>query len=143
MGDAGLAMDPITGQGIADAFRDAELLADAIDAGFTGAQPLDVALAGYQRQRDDEVLPMYTFTTGLASFQPPKVEEQVLFASLAGRQAEIDRFFGVLTGAVPLRGYFSPGNLFRVLGAGGLAKIALSKLRRPHQSRMQKRWAAA
>jgi flavin-dependent dehydrogenase len=30
VGDAGLRMDPITGQGIADAFRDAELLADAV-----------------------------------------------------------------------------------------------------------------
>ena len=31
VGDAGLLMDPITGQGISDAFRDAELLAAAID----------------------------------------------------------------------------------------------------------------
>ena len=30
VGDAGLVMDPITGQGIADAFRDAELLAERV-----------------------------------------------------------------------------------------------------------------
>ncbi len=33
VGDAGLVMDPLTGQGIGHAFRDAELLADAIEAG--------------------------------------------------------------------------------------------------------------
>jgi 2-polyprenyl-6-methoxyphenol hydroxylase-like FAD-dependent oxidoreductase len=32
VGDAGLVMDPITGQGIADAFRDAELLTEAVGA---------------------------------------------------------------------------------------------------------------
>jgi 2-polyprenyl-6-methoxyphenol hydroxylase-like FAD-dependent oxidoreductase len=34
VGDAGLVMDPITDQGIADAFRDAELLAGAVAAGL-------------------------------------------------------------------------------------------------------------
>ena len=33
VGDAGLLMDPVTGQGISHAFRDAELLADAIYMG--------------------------------------------------------------------------------------------------------------
>jgi flavin-dependent dehydrogenase len=45
VGDAGYHMDPVTAQGITDAFRDAELLADAIDAGFAGRQSLDAALA--------------------------------------------------------------------------------------------------
>jgi 2-polyprenyl-6-methoxyphenol hydroxylase-like FAD-dependent oxidoreductase len=45
-----------------DAFRDAELLAEAIDAGFSGRQPLTKALADYQRRRDAAVLPMYEYT---------------------------------------------------------------------------------
>jgi 2-polyprenyl-6-methoxyphenol hydroxylase-like FAD-dependent oxidoreductase len=100
VGDAGLVMDPITGQGISDAFRDAELLSEAIVAGFDG-QPLDSALEGYEEKRNHEALPMYEFTTELASFAPPKVEEEVLFTSLVGRQTEIDRFLGVLTGTGP------------------------------------------
>ena len=32
VGDAGYHKDPITAQGMSDAFRDAELLADAVDA---------------------------------------------------------------------------------------------------------------
>src|SRR5207342_1418891 len=43
VGDAGYHKDPITGLGISDAFRDAALLAEAIDAGFAGRMPLDAA----------------------------------------------------------------------------------------------------
>jgi 2-polyprenyl-6-methoxyphenol hydroxylase-like FAD-dependent oxidoreductase len=130
-GDAGLVMDPITGQGIGDAFRDAELLVEAIDAGFGDRQPLDEALAGYERRRNEAALPMYEFTTQLASFAPPKAEELTLFTSLAGKQAEIDRFFGVITGAVPIPEFFSPKNLVKIVGVRGMAKLMLSKLRPP------------
>jgi 2-polyprenyl-6-methoxyphenol hydroxylase-like FAD-dependent oxidoreductase len=130
-GDAGLIKDPITGQGIGDAFRDAELLADAIDAGFSGRQPLDEALAGYQRKRDDEALPMYEFTTQLATFAPPKVEEQLLFESLVGKQDLINRFLGMLTGAVPMKEFFSPGNLFKIMGARRMGKIMLHNMLKP------------
>ena len=44
VGDAGLLLDPITGQGIGHAFRDAELLADAVADGLGGIRPLDEAL---------------------------------------------------------------------------------------------------
>jgi 2-polyprenyl-6-methoxyphenol hydroxylase-like FAD-dependent oxidoreductase len=72
VGDAGLALDPITGQGISDAFRDAELLAGAVDAGLGGRQGLQEALAGYQRQRDQAALAMYEFTAQLAAMRPPR-----------------------------------------------------------------------
>jgi flavin-dependent dehydrogenase len=45
VGDAGYHRDPIVGQGITDAFRDADLLAAAIDDGLSGRLPLDDALA--------------------------------------------------------------------------------------------------
>jgi 2-polyprenyl-6-methoxyphenol hydroxylase-like FAD-dependent oxidoreductase len=128
VGDAGLVMDPITGQGISDAFRDAELLSEAIVAGFD-RQPLDSALEGYEEKRNHEALPMYEFTTELATFAPLKVEGEVLFTSLVGRQTEIDRFLGVLTGTVPMREYLTPSNLLRVTGVRGMAKVMLSKVR--------------
>jgi flavin-dependent dehydrogenase len=40
VGDAGLLLDPITGHGISNAFRDAELLADAVADGLGGIRPL-------------------------------------------------------------------------------------------------------
>ena len=130
VGDAGLVMDPITGHGIGHAFRQAELLSAAFDAGMRGDRPLDAGLAAYQRQRDAEILPIYQLTTELASFQPARMEQQILFASIAEKPAETDRFLGMLTGCIPIRDYFHPTNLLRIMGARGLARLAVSKLRR-------------
>jgi 2-polyprenyl-6-methoxyphenol hydroxylase-like FAD-dependent oxidoreductase len=121
-------MDPITGQGIADAFRDAELLCDAIDAGFGGRRRIEDAMADYQRRRDHAVLPMYDFTTELAALAPPRPEAAALFEALAGRQDETDRFLGVLTGAIPMRDYLSPGNLMRIIGLRRMAGMMVSRL---------------
>jgi hypothetical protein len=35
----------------------------------------------------------------------------------------------VVTGAIPLPEYFAPANLLKVLGARGMAKVLLSRLR--------------
>ena len=43
VGDAGYNRDFITGQGMMDAFHDAELCAAALDKTFSGAQPFDAA----------------------------------------------------------------------------------------------------
>jgi 2-polyprenyl-6-methoxyphenol hydroxylase-like FAD-dependent oxidoreductase len=129
VGDAGLVMDPITGQGIGDALRDAELLAGAVTDGLGGRRPLADALAGYERARDAAALPMYRFTTDLAALGPAGPEQQALFTALAGRPAEVDRFLGVLTGAVPLDSFFSPRNLLRLLGVRGMAAVTLGRLR--------------
>ena len=80
VGDAGYHRDFITGLGITDAFRDAELLADAIDDGFSGRRPLDEALAGYERARNEIAEPLYDFTLQLLSGEPPTMEQFVGFA---------------------------------------------------------------
>ena len=103
-------------------------LSEAISVGFD-RQPLYMVLEAYGTRRDHEALPMYEFTTGLASFGPPKAEDLVLFASLLGNQAEIDRFPGVLTGSVSMRQYQKPGNLLRVISLRGLAKGILGRMR--------------
>ena len=129
VGDAGLVMDPITGQGIGDAFRDAELLTDAVCSGFNG-RPMGEALAGYQGARDEAVLPMFDFTMDVASLAPPPVEARVLFSALAaGKQSEIDRFLAVLSGAIPLRQYMTPGNMRKIVGVRGIARIVVGKVR--------------
>jgi 2-polyprenyl-6-methoxyphenol hydroxylase-like FAD-dependent oxidoreductase len=137
VGDAGLVKDPITGQGIGDAFRDAELLVEAIDAGGSGAHPLDEALAGYQRKRDELELPMYQFTTQLASFAPPQVEEQVLFTALQHNQLATNQFFDMLTGTVPLPEFFAPKNLFKIVGARGMLKIMAHNALKPKSKSAQ------
>jgi 2-polyprenyl-6-methoxyphenol hydroxylase-like FAD-dependent oxidoreductase len=130
VGDAGLAMDPVTGQGISDALRDAELLSDAIAAGLHGEARLDAALSEYERARNTAVKPMYGFTLEIAAMAPPKLEQLLLFEALQGDVEETRRFIGLLTAAVPVADYFSPGNLRKLIGLRGFAKIARSKLLR-------------
>jgi flavin-dependent dehydrogenase len=67
VGDAGYMKDPTTGLGIADAFRDAGLLATALDQVLTGSRPAADALGDYQAQRDAAAVPMYELTLQMAS----------------------------------------------------------------------------
>jgi flavin-dependent dehydrogenase len=116
VGDAGYHKDPITAQGITDAFRDAELVAEAVDAGLSGSRPLEAALADYERRRNEAALPMYEFTSQLADLEtPPPPEMQQLFAALRGNQADTDRFMGTLAGTTPIPEFFAPENLGRII----------------------------
>jgi 2-polyprenyl-6-methoxyphenol hydroxylase-like FAD-dependent oxidoreductase len=117
VGDAGYHKDPITAQGITDAFRDADLLAEAIGAGLSGQRPLDAALAGYEQQRNAAAMPLYDFTYQLAGLAPPPPEMQQLFAALRDNQEQTNRFFGLIAGTVPFSEFFAPENLERIMGA--------------------------
>ena len=121
VGDAGYHKDPITGQGITDSFRDAELLAEAIDAGFSGMQQLDAALADYEQRRNAAVMPIYEFTYQLAGLEPPPPEMQQLFAALQHDQEQTNRFFGTIAGTVPIQEFFAPDNLGRIMGVAAAA----------------------
>jgi flavin-dependent dehydrogenase len=117
VGDAGYHKDPITAQGITDAFRDATLLAEAIDEGFSGRRPLEEALGDYQRRRDGEVQAMYEFTCQWAALEPPSPEMQQLFGALRGNQTEADRFLGTIAATVSIPEFFSPENQRRIVGS--------------------------
>jgi 2-polyprenyl-6-methoxyphenol hydroxylase-like FAD-dependent oxidoreductase len=81
VGDAGYDKDPITAQGISDAFIDAENLTNALDDSWSGHGPTDDVLAEYQSKRDRRAKPMYDFTCQLATLQPPPPLMQRLFAT--------------------------------------------------------------
>jgi flavin-dependent dehydrogenase len=117
VGDAGYHKDPITAQGISDAFRDAELLSDALDAGFTGAGSLDTALAAYERTRNETTRGLYELTYEFASLAPPTPDKQALFGALRDNAEDINRFFGVVAGTVRPDEFFAPENLGRIVGA--------------------------
>lgn len=117
VGDAGYHKDPCTAQGISDAFRDATLLAEAIDAGFSGREDLDRAMAAYESERNAASRPMYEFTCGLATNAAPPPETQQVFAALRGNPAQTNRFFGVIAGTVPVPEFFGQDNLRRILSA--------------------------
>ena len=107
VGDAGYHKDPLTAQGIGDAFRDAELLAGAIDEGLRGHRPLGDALADYERRRNEAALPLYDFTYELASLEPPTADMQALFGALRDDPEQTSRFFGVIAGTVPMAEFFA------------------------------------
>jgi flavin-dependent dehydrogenase len=117
VGDAGCHKDPNGAHGISDAFRDAELLAEAVDSGLSGRQPLEKALAEYEERRYESSLPAFELNFQLATLKPPPPELQALFGALRGNQPETDRLIGALTGTVPIPEFFSPGNIERILGA--------------------------
>jgi 2-polyprenyl-6-methoxyphenol hydroxylase-like FAD-dependent oxidoreductase len=64
VGDAGHHKDPVIARGIADAFRDADLMASAVVDGWHG--DLEAALAQYQRQRDQCAIPLSDANLGIA-----------------------------------------------------------------------------
>jgi 2-polyprenyl-6-methoxyphenol hydroxylase-like FAD-dependent oxidoreductase len=114
VGDAGYVKDPCTAQGITDAFRDSELLADAATAWFGGAS-FDVAMAGYHRSRDKSVRAMYDLTGQFASLKPMPAFMRAVFRAMQTDQAAMDRFAGVMAGTVPVRSVFNPLNFAGLL----------------------------
>ena len=62
---------------------------------------------------------MYEMTTDLASFAPPRPEQETALRALEGNQPEIDRFLSVLTGSLPAPST-SPRARCRLIGVRGL-----------------------
>lgn len=117
VGDAGYNKDFITAQGILDAFRDAELCATALHQSFSGASSFDAAMATYQETRDTHVLPMYEFTTQLATLEPPPPDLQALLEAVHGNQEATDAFARMNAGVTSPTEFFSEDNVARIFAA--------------------------
>jgi flavin-dependent dehydrogenase len=117
VGDAGYCKDPITAQGISDAFHDAERFAAALHAWLVGAERFDDAMAAAQRDRDERTMPIFELTTQLATLEPPAPEMQALFGAIAGNQEAMDGFVSVIAGTLSPPAFFDPANLARFLPA--------------------------
>jgi 2-polyprenyl-6-methoxyphenol hydroxylase-like FAD-dependent oxidoreductase len=119
VGDAAYHKDPITAQGITDAFRGAEDLVQALDAGLSGRESLETALSRLERKRNEEATPMYEFTCQWATLDPPLSPMQQLLSALRGNEAERNRFIGTIAGTVPIPEFYSLENMQRVIGTPG------------------------
>jgi 2-polyprenyl-6-methoxyphenol hydroxylase-like FAD-dependent oxidoreductase len=115
VGDAGYNKDFITAQGIHDAFRDAELCVTALHQAFSGVRSFELAMADYQARRDTQVLPMYEFTTELATLEPPPPELQQLLGAMSGNQEAMDGFAQVNSGVTSPAEFFSPENVEKII----------------------------
>jgi 2-polyprenyl-6-methoxyphenol hydroxylase-like FAD-dependent oxidoreductase len=115
VGDAGYTRDPVTAQGISDAFRSAERCAAALDEAFTGVRSFDGAMGEYHRTRDAAVLPIYEFTTQLATLEPPPPPIQELLAATARRQDAMDDFVSVTAGTLSPVDFFDPRHVATIV----------------------------
>jgi flavin-dependent dehydrogenase len=122
VGDAGYTKDPITAQGISNAFRDAELCVAALDRTFAGAQTFDDAMAGYQAERDTHSIPLYEFTTQLATLEPPPPEMQRLLATIHGNQPAMDAFVSVTAGTLSPIEFFDPANIAALMASPAMSR---------------------
>jgi 2-polyprenyl-6-methoxyphenol hydroxylase-like FAD-dependent oxidoreductase len=90
VGDAGYHRDAVTGHGITDAFRDAELLADALHRVLIGLDDEPEALGAYHDQRDRMLRHVFDLTCEMSTFpdRPRFVELQKQLAVAIDEHAE-------------------------------------------------------
>jgi 2-polyprenyl-6-methoxyphenol hydroxylase-like FAD-dependent oxidoreductase len=117
LGDAGYHKNPITAMGINDAFRDAELVAGALDDFFSGRRTYEVGMSAYQQTRDCGALPVYEFTDEFAQLEPPPPEMQQLLGAMRGNQEAMDGFVSVQAATLPAPEFFAPENVGRMMAA--------------------------
>jgi 2-polyprenyl-6-methoxyphenol hydroxylase-like FAD-dependent oxidoreductase len=97
-GDAGHHKDPVSAQGISDAFADADLLAGAIDAGLSGSADLDEALAGYAATRDAQRLAAFAYTCEQARLRPFGAGFLGDMARIAADEQAVEAFVNTFVG---------------------------------------------
>jgi flavin-dependent dehydrogenase len=86
VGDAGYHRDAVSGHGISDAFRDAELLAEAIDLTLTGDVDEATALDGYHAARDAMAAEIFDITCEMSQF--PAVDRFADLQKALGRAVD-------------------------------------------------------
>jgi flavin-dependent dehydrogenase len=117
VGDAGYLKDPITGQGILDAFRDAELCVRGADEALSGQRAFEAAMRDYQVERDAATLAMYDFTYMLAMLEPPPPDLQRVLAAAQGNQQAMDAFARTNAGTMSPAAFFAPAHVEAILSA--------------------------
>jgi 2-polyprenyl-6-methoxyphenol hydroxylase-like FAD-dependent oxidoreductase len=123
-GDAGYIKDPITAQGIPDAFRDAEALAAAIDAWRSGGRGWDDVMTEYQATRDVHAMPMYDLTCQLAALEPPPPDLVQLLGAIHGNQEAMDLFCRVNAGVTSPAELFAPETVGKIFAAAAARRGA-------------------
>ncbi|MEA3020309.1 MAG: hypothetical protein QOI47_1833 [Actinomycetota bacterium] len=117
VGDAGYNKDPITAQGITDAFHDAERCSDALHLALSGARDFAEVMGEYQRARDEHARPIYEFTSQLATLEPPPAELQQLLGAVHGNQEAMDAFVSITAGTLSPVDFFDPAHIGRIMAA--------------------------
>ncbi len=117
VGDAGYSKDSITAQGISDSFLDAERVTAALSAVFEHGHAFAPTMNAHQQARDAHALPIYEFTTQLATLEGPPPEMQQLLSAVHGNQAAMDAFVSIIAGTVSPVEFFDPDHIGHIMAA--------------------------
>jgi flavin-dependent dehydrogenase len=117
VGDAGCHKDPYMALGISDAFRDVDLLAAAIVDGLGGRRPLEDALAGYERQRNEASIGEFQQNLSAARFEPVPANVFRIREAVSSDPAQATRLSMARGGMIEPREFFNPENLQRLIGS--------------------------
>jgi 2-polyprenyl-6-methoxyphenol hydroxylase-like FAD-dependent oxidoreductase len=122
VGDAGYNKDPITAQGMSDAFRDAEAFSTALDEAFTGVRSFDDTMADYHRARDEHAMPIFEFTTQLATMEPPPPDVAQVLHAVSQSPAGQDAFVSMVAGTMSPIEFFDPAHIGPIMGAAAASR---------------------
>jgi 2-polyprenyl-6-methoxyphenol hydroxylase-like FAD-dependent oxidoreductase len=115
VGDAGACYEYSTAQGITNAFRQVDFIAQAIDDGLAGRRPMLDALADFERRRNEAEMPYYDFTYHQGTMQPPDPSLLPVFAAIAQSPAASSQFFGLFAQTTSPAAFFSPENIGKIM----------------------------
>lgn len=112
VGDAGYHRDPITGRGIADALRGAELLSAALTGVWRGRTTYDVALAAYGQARDAFVRPLYDFTVERPPTGVTAVDWSASLSRAISDPAYLSAYIGFMATVTPPEAFYSAAAVY-------------------------------
>jgi 2-polyprenyl-6-methoxyphenol hydroxylase-like FAD-dependent oxidoreductase len=144
VGDAGHFKDPSPGQGISDALRQSERLAEVIVA--AGGRPVetDAALAEWWRWRDRDAAQMHWFAADLGGAGPVPVVFTEILRGLAREPDGLSRAVDVFNHRVAPRELLTPRRLAsaatRAVAGGCSPRAVLREVRDVATREVQRRW---
>lgn len=115
-GDAGCFKDQCTATGMTHAFRDAELVAAAIDQSLANGGAFEENFKTYEsRRRSQSSAAYYDYVCTYAEMKPLRHDELLLLVALRSNQREADRFLATHADISPVADFFTSSNLFQLL----------------------------
>ena len=116
IGDAGQHKDPIFGQGIGDAVRSAESLADRLLEAESAGTDWSSALARFRIQRDLDLVPNFEWMIQRKPAGLTEGEFNAIMDGLGGDPQQAERFINVFSHAVSGPEFFGRVNASSLLG---------------------------
>jgi hypothetical protein len=74
-------------------------------------------MSTYQRTRDARALPIYEFTTQMATLEAPPPQMQQLLGAVHGNREAMDAFVSVVAGTMSPIAFFDPDHIGRIMTA--------------------------